>query len=279
MVVLRPGRVVAPDTTPLPVKVREAVFGDPAAVTLTIALDCYTHSIVAFRLTLVSDTLVDVAMLLRDVMMPLPLREGRGTDMEWPYPGVPKSEIYVVRSDRRDRRTVFFQEEAAPEKWNVLRWSGLPSEGEVPAFSDKTAEALRAEVRQRNLAPRSDAELLPVLPELPGSVIPVEKRSTQVTKRELTARSRQTAQARTIGTERPKTAAELSMSRRCTTTVSMLSGPPGRTHPALGADRELPEHGPPLVRPARGAVGRLTSGAADAGAQPVERSAGPRLSV
>ena len=30
-------------------------------------------------------------MLLRDVMMPLPLREDWGEDMEWPYPGVPAS--------------------------------------------------------------------------------------------------------------------------------------------------------------------------------------------
>jgi len=32
-----------------------------------------------------------VAMLLRDVMMPLPLREDWGQDMEWPYPGIPAS--------------------------------------------------------------------------------------------------------------------------------------------------------------------------------------------
>jgi hypothetical protein len=36
-------------------------------------------------------TSTDVAMPLRDVMMPLPLREGWGEDMEWPYPGVPAS--------------------------------------------------------------------------------------------------------------------------------------------------------------------------------------------
>ena len=28
-------------------------------------------------------------MLLRDVMMPLPMREDWGPDMEWPYPGIP----------------------------------------------------------------------------------------------------------------------------------------------------------------------------------------------
>ncbi len=75
VVVHRPGQVVALDTTELAVLVRETVFGEPVPVNLTLALDVYSHSIVAFRLTLVSDTSTDVAMLLRDVMMPLPLRE------------------------------------------------------------------------------------------------------------------------------------------------------------------------------------------------------------
>jgi transposase InsO family protein len=89
VVVHRPGQVVALDTTEMAVLVRDGVFGDPVPMHLTLALDVYTHSIVAFRLTLVSDTSTDVAMLLRDIMMPLPLRDGWGEDMEWPYPGVP----------------------------------------------------------------------------------------------------------------------------------------------------------------------------------------------
>lgn len=89
IVVHRPGQVVALDTTLLPVKVRETVFGDPVSVHLTLALDVNTHSLVAFRLTLVSDTSVDVAMVLRDVMMPLPLREDWEDELEWPYPGIP----------------------------------------------------------------------------------------------------------------------------------------------------------------------------------------------
>lgn len=89
VVVHRPGQIIALDTTPLPVMVREGVFGRPANAMLTLALDLYTHSIVAFRLTLGSEGSVDVAMLLRDVMLPLPMREGWGEEMEWPYPGVP----------------------------------------------------------------------------------------------------------------------------------------------------------------------------------------------
>ncbi|HZO68818.1 MAG TPA: hypothetical protein VFB74_27815 [Kribbellaceae bacterium] len=93
VVVHRPGQVVALDTTLLPVKVRDSVFGEAVSVHLTLALDVYTHSLVAFRLTLVSDTSTDVAMLLRDVMMPLPLRPDWGEEMEWPYPGIPAAVV------------------------------------------------------------------------------------------------------------------------------------------------------------------------------------------
>ncbi len=77
------------DTTPLPVKVLDDVFGTPISVDLTLALDAHSHSLVAFRLTPVSDSSVEVAMLLRDVLLPLPMRPDWGEDMEWPYPGVP----------------------------------------------------------------------------------------------------------------------------------------------------------------------------------------------
>ena len=93
MVVHRPGQVLALDSTPMPVKLRETVFGDAVTATLTLALDLYTHGLPAFRLTLESDTSVDIAMLLRDVMLPLPMREGWGKDMEWPYAGVPADVI------------------------------------------------------------------------------------------------------------------------------------------------------------------------------------------
>jgi hypothetical protein len=84
---------VALDTTVLPVKVREGVFGEPVSVHLTLGLDVCTHSLVAFRLTLASDTSVDVAMLLRDVMMPLPMRPGWGPEMAWPCPGIPAAVV------------------------------------------------------------------------------------------------------------------------------------------------------------------------------------------
>jgi hypothetical protein len=436
VVVHRPGQVVALDTTPLPVKVRESVFGEPVSVMLTLALDLYTHSIVAFRLTPVADTAVDIAMLLRDVMMPLPLREGWGEEMEWPYPGIPATVVaqfaghrvaalpffspeivttdhgaayknhqvveaeralgcnilpartlrptdkfavervfaalnslllehllgftgadvtdrgadpeadavpsqdrmehliaswvvgvwqkrtwgkyapawgpgedhspnslfaaamqqggfalqiprpdlyyrllrshfvkihprrgvkirglwyhapvlddprylqpsacggrhkgkWVIRSDRRDRRTVFFQDPVDHEHWHPLRWTGLPPEGEVPAFSDSSVDDLLSEVRRRRLAPRSDTELLPVLLELLGSAIPVEQWPTQMTKRERTVRSRRAVQARDAEADRTRGSGDLEHE---TDTAKVVSWPEQASalHDAVDADR------------------------------------------
>ena len=101
---------------------------------------------------------------------------------------------WVVRADRRDRRQVFLQDPGDPSRWLVLRWNGLPPEGEVPAFSDKTAEELLAAARKHGLSPRSDDELLPVLLQMLGGVAPVGQWVTQMGKKEKKSRARQAAQ-------------------------------------------------------------------------------------
>jgi hypothetical protein len=91
---------------------------------------------------------------------------------------------WVIRSDRRDRRVVFFQDPADPSAWHVLRWNGLPPEGEIPAFSDKTAGELLREARASGLSPQSDAGLLPVLLKLLGGLVPAGQWPTQLGKKE-----------------------------------------------------------------------------------------------
>ncbi|MDX3486623.1 transposase [Streptomyces sp. ID05-18] len=401
IVVHRPGQVVALDTTVLPVKVLEDVFGDPVSVHLTLAVDVYTRSIVGFRLSLVSDTSIDVAMVLRDVMMPLPMRPDWGEDMEWAYPGVPSTVIaefaghkvaglpffapetvttdhgsvyrnhhlvevqrvikanikpsrvlrptdkhsvertfgaiqslllgilpgyqgvdtsdrgvnpeadacltvaqmehliarwvvrvwqnrrfdsyapswdprgdhspnslfaaamsqggfalripsaelyyqllprhnvmihgkrgvkiknlwydgkalaphrgelsrrggrnknrYVIHRDPRDPCFVFFQDPRTHD-WHTLRWTGLPEEGEVPAFSDARVREAMRELRKRGLAPRSDTELLPILLELIGGNVPVAQWPTQLSKKQRTEHAREVAQAAAAAADRP----------------------------------------------------------------------------
>ncbi|MET9793251.1 transposase [Streptomyces canus] len=407
MVVHRPGQVLVLDSTPMPVKLRETVFGDAITATLTLALDLYTHGLPAFRLTLQSDTSVDIAMLLRDVMLPLPMRDGWGEDMEWPYAGVPAEVIaeftghrvaalpffapetvttdhggpyknhdlveaeteigcrilparvlrqtdkfaverqfltiqtmlfehllgftggdvadrgadperdasltlaqaehiiatwivqiwqnrklgeyapswapgedhspntlfaaameqggfdldfpepsfyykvlrkhhvkihprrgvkilglwyhhpvfdearfqqpsarggkhagkWVVRSDRRDRRQVFFQDPADHETWHILRWRGLPPEGEIPAFSDKTADALLTRVRTNKIRIHSESELLEHLLGILGSVTPVDQWPSQAKrkagKKQRVAQAREITRAQAAAADRP----------------------------------------------------------------------------
>ncbi len=117
----RPGQVVALDTTVLPVKVCETVFGEPVSVHLTLALDAYTHSLVAFRLTLVSDSSVDVAMLLRDVLLPLPLREDWGEELEWPYPGIPAAVVAEFAGQRVAALPFFAPETVTTDHGSVYK--------------------------------------------------------------------------------------------------------------------------------------------------------------
>ena len=135
---------------------------------------------------------------------------------------------WVIRADRRDRRQVFFQDPADPAEWHVLRWNGLPPEGEVPAFSDKTAEELLGEARARGLSPRSDAELLPVLLELLGGLVPVARWPTQLDKKEKKA-----APARRQASRQPATG----RSRRCGRRAAGAEGGPLRRQ-AGGAGRD-----------------------------------------
>lgn len=401
IVVYRPGQVVALDSTVLPVKVLDDVFSDPVSVYLTLALDVYTRSIAAFRLSLVSDKSIDVAMVLRDMMMPLPMRPDWGKAVEWAYPGVPHTVVaefagyevaglpffppetvttdhgsvyrnhhlvevqrvikanikpsrvlrptdkhsvertfgairsllfalllgyqgtdvadrgahpeadacltvtemehliatwvvkiwqnrrfgsyapswdprgdhspnslfaaamsqggfalrippaelyyqllprhnvmihgkrgvkiknlwydgdaldpyrgelsrrggrhknrYVIHRDPRDPCFVFFQDPRTHD-WHTLRWTGLPEEGEVPAFSDARVREAMRELRRRGLAPKADTELLPMLLKLIGGNIPVEQWPTQLSKKKRTEHAREVAQAAAAAADRP----------------------------------------------------------------------------
>ena len=125
---------------------------------------------------------------------------GRADPALRPYEGKPSGRggqrkgTWVIRDDRRDRRQVFFQDPGDQATWHVLRWNGLPPEGEVPAFSDKTAEELLAEARAAGLSPQSDDDLLPVLLKLLGGAAPVSGWPSQMGKKEKKTRARETAQ-------------------------------------------------------------------------------------
>ncbi|MFF3290896.1 transposase [Streptomyces sp. NPDC003023] len=441
IVVHRPGQVVALDSTLLPVKVLDNVFGDPVSVYLTLAVDVYTRSIVAFRLSLVSDKSIDVAMVLRDMMMPLPMRPDWGKNVEWAYPGVPGTVVaefagyevaglpffapetvttdhgsvyrnhhlvevqrvikanikpsrvlrptdkhsvertfgairsllfalllgyqgtdvadrgvdpeadacltvtemehiiatwvvetwqnrrfgsyapswdprgdhspnslfatamsqggfalrippaelyyqllpqhklmihgkrgvkvqnlwydgpalnpyrgklshrggkyknrYVIHRDPRDPCFVFFKDPNTHD-WHTLRWTGLPEEGEVPAFSDARVRDAMRELRKTGLAPKSDTELLPVLLELIGGNIPVEKWPSQLSKRQRTEHAREVAQAAAAAADRPKNAVKKKPTAQPASVSEVQpSSPDGKVVPLRPKDRAEQVH-------------------------------------
>jgi hypothetical protein len=108
---------------------------------------------------------------------------------------------WVIRSDRRDARTVFFQDEE--HQWHELRWTGLPAEGEVPSFNDARVSDLLREARPQGLQPKSDAELLPLLLKLLGAHVPVGQWPGQMTKRQKKHQAREAAQSEAAAGDRP----------------------------------------------------------------------------
>ena len=148
VVVTRPGQVVALDTTEMALLVRDGVFGEPKAAHLTLALDVYTHSIVAFRLTLVSDISTDVAMLLRDVMTPLPMRDGWGAEMEWPYPGVPADVVAEFAGHRVAGLPFFAPETVTTDHGSVYKNHHLVEAQRVIGANILPARVLRPTDKQ-----------------------------------------------------------------------------------------------------------------------------------
>ena len=113
---------------------------------------------------------------------------------------------WKIRREPRDRRHVFFCDPVTHD-WHTLRWTGLPPEGEVPSFSDIRADDLLRAARAAGLQPRSDAELLPLLLDLIGGLIPVDAWPTQMSRQQRTAHARESAQADQAAADRPAPAA------------------------------------------------------------------------
>jgi len=109
---------------------------------------------------------------------------------------------WVIRRDPRDRRSVFFQDPVT-HAWHELPWTGLPPDGQAPAFGDARVRDLLSRADACGLKPRSDAELLPVLLELIGGRIPVSRWPSQMTKAERTGHAREVTQAQAAQADRP----------------------------------------------------------------------------
>jgi hypothetical protein len=136
-----------------------------------------------------------------------------------PYRSVPSPQggavkgKWKIRREPRDRRHVYFCDPRTRD-WHALRWTGLPPEGEVPSFSDLRADDLLRAARAAGLRPRSDNELLPLLLDLIGGLIPVDTWPTQMSRQQRTAHARESAQADQAAADRPAPAAPAAAAAR-----------------------------------------------------------------
>ena len=100
--VVRPGEAIVIDATPLDAYAIDPLNLEWVQVRLTIALDLYSGSIVAWRFTPKAEKAVDAALLLYDVLRPKAMRAGWPEHVRWPYVGVPENVIVeLVSEDER----------------------------------------------------------------------------------------------------------------------------------------------------------------------------------
>ncbi|WP_306610668.1 hypothetical protein [Streptomyces lunaelactis] len=90
------------------------------------------------------------------------------------------------------------------------------------------------EVRRRGISPKSDKELLPLLLEVIGNNIPVERWPTQLSKAERTAHAREVAQAGAAAADRPASALAVHAPRL---PVATTTGADGNVVPLRWCDR------------------------------------------
>lgn len=101
--VVRPGEVILIDSTPLDAYALDPVTFKWAQVQLTIAMDLYTGSIVAWRFTPRSTKGVDAALLLYDIIRPKLMRKGWPERARWNYVGIPEAvAIELVSEEERE---------------------------------------------------------------------------------------------------------------------------------------------------------------------------------
>ena len=98
----RPGQVVMLDSTRLDVLAFDPVSGETLPLELTIALDLFTRSILAWRLTPLGANAVDAVMLIADMLTPEPMRPGWPEQLRYSYYGIHVERAYSLDARVRE---------------------------------------------------------------------------------------------------------------------------------------------------------------------------------
>lgn len=98
----RPGEMLAIDSTPFDAFAMDPYSFEWVQIQLTIALDIFTRSLVAWRFTPVSTKGVDAALLLYDAVRPKAMQKGWPGTIAWAYCGVPESIVVEAGGDGKE---------------------------------------------------------------------------------------------------------------------------------------------------------------------------------
>ncbi|MFS0755128.1 Mu transposase C-terminal domain-containing protein [Noviherbaspirillum sp. 1P10PC] len=98
----RPGEMLAIDSTPFDAFAMDPYSYEWVQIQLTIALDIFTRSVVAWRFTPVSTKGVDAALLLYDTVRPKAMQQDWPDSIAWSYCGVPESIVVEVGGDGKE---------------------------------------------------------------------------------------------------------------------------------------------------------------------------------
>jgi len=102
MAATRPGEYVLIDSTRLDVLLVDPASGQWMSVELSVALDLYSRSVLAFRVTPPSAKAVDAVLLVHDLLRPTWARRDWGPEARWPYTGIPENLILAAERPPAD---------------------------------------------------------------------------------------------------------------------------------------------------------------------------------
>ncbi len=95
----RPGELIVIDSTPLDAFAMDPYSFKWVSVQLTVAIDIYSRSLMAWRFTPVSTKAVDAALLLYDILRAKPMRPTWKPTLKWAYAGVPENLLIEAGGD------------------------------------------------------------------------------------------------------------------------------------------------------------------------------------
>lgn len=124
----RPGEIVMMDSTPLDVFAYDPITDETVTVEITVALDLFSRSLLAWRITPLGTKAIDIGLLLADAMTPEPMRPGWPETLRYSMMRIPHERVLKIdeRLAAAAARPVIYPEtllvdQGKPYKSDVVR--------------------------------------------------------------------------------------------------------------------------------------------------------------